>query len=500
MYDEILKKRFHLHNLKKYQDIIIRESLEDKDIFAILQTGYGKSLCYQFLSLFVKGIIIIISPLKSLIYDQYHYLKKIKIPVEYLTSDLDDETKQNIYNACRITDGLLLYTTPETIQKNNLFNELLHRLYEIDKISRIVVDEAHCISTWGHDFRPAYLYIKQWRLYFPKIPISVFTSTATRFVEKDISYHLSLYKPIIIRGGYYRSNLKLTVKKYSAFSLQEISDWINHTYHDSTGIIYCHSKKTCLKVSQYLNNHSLQSQCYYSNIKNKDDLHDKWKNGEFLIMVSTIAFGMGIDKQDVRYIIHYNMPLSLENYYQEIGRGGRDGLPCECIMYYSMRDKIVYQKMLKNTYRYWTNYRKMMQVLFYAENKVDCRHRQLCNYLGDDEAFSCENKCDICILKKKTTSLDITKYVNHIFTILTKYENIDIDLNKILYYTYCELHIKDMKEKVLLERVIRTLLDDKYIQVNYIQLIDQIKESVVITELYKKCIEKKGKKMIDVIQ
>ena len=496
---EILKKNFNYSKFKPHQLEIIEASISDKDVLAILQTGHGKSLCYQFLSFVVPGIIIIISPLKSLIYDQVNYLRDKHISVEYLTSDQSDDDKIIIYEKCQNIPGLLLYTTPETIEKNVTFGNVIDDLYKNDKISRIVVDEVHCICTWGHDFRPAYLYLKHWRLQYPKIPISAFTSTATKYVESEIRYHLTLYKPLVIRGGYYRSNLQISVHKYSKQTLSEINTWIIDNNKDNCGIIYCHSKKSCDKVSNYLNRNGLHSNCYYAGLKDRNTVHDDWTNNKFPIIVATIAFGMGIDKRNVRFIIHYNMPQSLENYYQEIGRGGRDGERCDCRLYYSFRDKIIYQKMLPKSNTYWSKYRKIMQMFFYANNNVDCRHTQLCHYLGEMNTGTCNVHCDNCLSDDVFSIKEISRYLSEIYTVLLKYENVTLNLNKTICYLYRELNITDIDKKVYLERIMIWLIEHNYLEYQYTQSITGVDEIIIITDLYRKYINNVKIEFINVI-
>ena len=483
--EEKLKKIFNFSIFKDFQKEIITHSLDEYDIFAILQTGSGKSLCYQFLSLYLKGIILVISPLKSLIYDQIKYLQDKSIPVDKITGDQTDEEKKIIYKKCNTIPGLLLYTTPETLQYNVYFQDVLIELYKNNIFSRIVIDEAHCISSWGHDFRPSYLYLKKWRLQFPEIPISAFTSTAIPFVQHDIHYHLSLYSPKLISNSYFKSNLRLFVYPYSKDSLCDIKNWILKNYTNKTGIVYCHSKKTCIKISDYLNQNGLQSTYYYSGIKDRYNIQDKWKNNEIKIIVATIAFGMGIDKKDVRFIIHYNTSQSIENFYQEIGRGGRDGLLCDCRLYYSIRDKIIYDKMIQNKSMYWSKRRKILQMLFYSMNQVDCRHKQLCQYLGDSNLSACKNMCDNCILSLKKDRLECSEDICLIYKILKAYQSVGINIQKLTSHVYRKKKIyTDIPYQLVIERIIIWLMNNKYIECQYKTDINGVKEEILITDIF----------------
>ena len=402
---------------------VVKYAIRGFDELVVLPTGSGKSICYQLPALLQEGVTIIISPLKSLIKDQITNLASRDIKAVGFYGEIGIKERRNILRDLLLSERnfKILYTTPETITRNLDFIDVMNTIYGQNKIERIVIDEAHCISMWGNDFRPAYRDLKNIRLHFPKIPIMALTATATPTVQNDIVKLLKFrgYKKFM--KSYFRSNLYIKINKLPDFKntkqakYSEIKNTIFlSNLQEESGIIYCNKQKTCEEFSSYLNSFGISTVAYHAGMKKKikDEAEEKWKSEEVKIIVATIAFGMGIDKPNVRFVIHHNLPTNIESYYQEIGRAGRDGVKSFCILYYSKKDiwevkrllnwstkknignKMEFQKMKK--YRKHLFY-KLNKIIEFCDNTYSCRHYQISNYLGEEAKFTCDISCDNCI-------------------------------------------------------------------------------------------------------
>src|SRR3989338_8790108 len=330
----LLKEYFGYDNFKPMQEEIIKNTLQKKDSLVIMPTGGGKSLCYQIPALQFEGLTLVISPLISLMKDQVDNLKANGISAEYINSTLLNDEIINIQKKIIGKEIKLLYIAPERLALES-FMEFLKKL----QISLIAIDEAHCISEWGHDFRPEYRNLKVLKTIFANIPIIALTATATKRVQEDILKQLNLTNPSIFASSFNRNNLNLIIerKKNTFGRILEILK----NYKGNPAIIYCFSRKDSEKIAQDLRKRGFNALSYHAGLsnevrKNNQELFIKDKAD---IIVATIAFGMVIDKPDVRLIIHHTFPKSLEGYYQEIGRAGRDGLPSECVLLYSKGDR-----------------------------------------------------------------------------------------------------------------------------------------------------------------
>jgi bloom syndrome protein len=431
-YKLTLKKYFGFDSLRPFQEKIIKHL--DKDLLILSPTGSGKSMCFQLPAIASNGVTIIISPLKSLIEDQITQLKQKNINVAFLNEDLNKKEKIELFKKLKhIEDYLLFYVTPEIIMDDKLII-ILKDLHKEGKLARMVIDEAHCVSTWGHDFRDSYLKLKLIKKYIPDIKITALTATATPIVKEDIINILELNDPHIEATGFFRSNLNLKIINRNDTILSNLRDLIQNNYLEQCGVIYCHSRRETERVSNYLENYFKVSHYHAGLNQNiRKLIQKKWLTGQIKIIVATIAFGMGIDKPDVRFVIHYNLPSSLEGYYQEIGRAGRDGKPSDCILYYAYQDRVFYDNLFKrnqtpdssnSNFNYnvsmtnfdnvefldvnktenkegYINYQinKLNEMVNFIENVIDCRHYQLSNYFGEkveDKINWCNGYCDNC--------------------------------------------------------------------------------------------------------
>jgi RecQ family ATP-dependent DNA helicase len=408
-----LKKLFGYDSFRESQKDIVEASLNNENIIVLMPTGGGKSLCYQFPATLKEGITIIISPLRSLIQDQIEHLKKKKLKVAGFYGDTNFNEKQQFFLNIENHKYLMVYTTPETITGNQSFFEVLLNLHQKNKLVRFVIDEAHCISSWGHDFRPSYRNIAELREMFPDVPVIALTATATPKVVKDINSVLQLTDTKVFTQGFYRKNLNIQIIERTPKSKDQIAKLIKAKFNNVTGIVYCLSRKGCEEFSEFLNKNGINSKFYHASINSNErvEIQNDWTSGKVKIIVATIAFGMGIDKPDVRFVIHINLPSSLEGYYQQIGRAGRDGKPSDCYMYYNYQDKIILQKMIEERDMY-----KLFDIINYFENLVDCRHQILCNYFGEKIEIKCKNMCDNCIRDQSNLEkIDITEDALKIF-------------------------------------------------------------------------------------
>ena len=390
----LLKKYFGYENFKPMQLEVINNVLQKKDSLVLMPTGGGKSICYQIPALELKGLTIVISPLISLMKDQVDNLKANGIKAEYINSSLSlgeiEEIKERIIEK----DLKILYIAPERLASEDF------KIFLINAgVSLIAIDEAHCISEWGHNFRSEYRNLKFLKVFFPDVPIIALTATATLKVREDILKQLSLKNPEVFTASFNRENLNLVVmrKKDSFYKILNLIK----KYKDESVIIYCFSRKDSEGIAKRLRENGFDALPYHAGLSNKirKENQNLFIKDKLNIIVATIAFGMGIDKPDVRLIIHHTFSKSLEGYYQEIGRAGRDGLPSDCVLLYSRGDKRkhdffidqIEDEVIKRNAQ-----DKLNKMMFYCENK-SCRRKNMLRYFG--EGFLEDNckGCDVCL-------------------------------------------------------------------------------------------------------
>lgn len=416
-----LKQVFGFSQLRPFQQQVVDEVVKNNDLLVIAMTGGGKSLCYQLPAILSSGVTVVISPLRSLIEDQFSNLVSYGIPSVIIYGDMDSSTRNKVFIDMKAETPKysIVLTTPETLEVNTQFKLTLDELYQRNQLQRIVIDEAHCISLWGHDFRPSYLKLSNIKKSYPNVPYMALTASATTKVQKDIKYLLGMDDYKTIFNSFYRPNLHIEVKKKDGNTTNQIKNVIKNEYSDQCGIIYCLSRKKCEDLSRRLNDSGLNTTFYHAGLENKErkQIQDKWKTNQVKVIIATVAFGMGIDKPDVRFVIHSDLPKSIEGYYQEIGRAGRDGEVSKCLIFYSYQEKIIMEKMIRGNNQ--TNSKKeieyqrfqiqkLNEMVEYLNDIVDCRHYRLCNYFGENNIYHC-GKCDNCTSNHLIEDTDVTQ-------------------------------------------------------------------------------------------
>ena len=383
----LLKTHFGYDSFRPNQLEIIQHVLSGKDTLAIMPTGGGKSLCYQLPALAQQGVAIVISPLIALMKDQVDALKGNGVSAAFYNSSQDQQTQQDILESLMAGTLKLLYVAPESIW--GITNYL-----EKSIISLIAVDEAHCISSWGHDFRPAYTQLKRLQLEFPGAPIIALTATADKATQEDIVNQLGVPKATKFISSFDRPNLYLDVRPGQQ-RLQQIFKFIGSRGLQS-GIIYCLSRKNTETLAAKLKAKGYDAKAYHAGLtpELRSSIQEDFINDRTPIIVATVAFGMGIDKSNVRWVIHYNMPKNIEGYYQEIGRGGRDGLKAHALLFYSYADVMQLRKFAEGTQTQEIQIAKLERMQQFAE-ALSCRRKALLNYFGEFITEDCGN-CDIC--------------------------------------------------------------------------------------------------------
>ncbi|XP_022081454.1 ATP-dependent DNA helicase Q1-like [Acanthaster planci] len=408
---------FGIESLRAMQEQVMNTTLSGRDSLLVMPTGAGKSLCYQLPALISKGVTLVVSPLVSLMEDQVLALEQLGIPADLLNASTPPD-KLKAINAAMLDPKAplrLLYVTPEKIAKSKRFMAQLQKCYTKDRLARIAIDEVHCCSQWGHDFRPDYKMLGVLKRQFPEVPVLGLTATATANVLEDVKGLLNLHACIILRSSYNRANLLYQVHakpSSEARFIELLVQLLNGRYKGQSGIIYCLSRKNTEQVALALQGCNIQAEPYHADLEAsyRSAVHGRWKSGLTQVVIATIAFGMGIDKPDVRFVIHHSLSKSLENYYQESGRAGRDDKPAECTLFFQSSDVFRQSTMVMVEQ---TGLQKLYAMVAYCIDKHRCRRSIQAEHFDerlDANKQLCNDMCDNCRYKEQVHNMKLNDY------------------------------------------------------------------------------------------
>ncbi len=401
----LLESIFGYKKFRNFQEESIDALLDGRDVLTILPTGGGKSLCYQLPSLMMDGVTVVISPLIALMQDQVRGLSENGIEARTINSDMSEEERIEVFESLKNGTIKLLYIAPERMVLPS-FIAFLQCL----KINFFVVDEAHCVSEWGHEFRADYRQLSCLKTYFPETAVAAFTATATAKVADDIQKALHLENPYVSRGDVYRKNIFIQTQKRIANGRVQLLHFLQK-YRGECGIVYTFTRKETEELALFLQSKGISARAYHARLdkEEKADVFHDFLYDKLQIVVATIAFGMGIDKSNIRFVVHMSLPKTIENYYQEIGRAGRDGLESETLLLYTKADEIQKRELMQHVNdSVYQNvlYEKLQKMYRFAMSNA-CKHKLLGTYFGDASEV-CKDRCDSC-LKEPVVQRDISK-------------------------------------------------------------------------------------------
>lgn len=407
-----LEDVFGIKSFREHQEDVINCTLSKKDCIFVAATGSGKSLVFQLPALMDKGITLVVSPLISLMEDQVTQLDQLGIPSVVLNSSTSKEDFKRASSAMLDHNSplKLIYVTPEKLAKSKLIMSQIEKMYAVGRFSRLVIDEVHCCSEWGHDFRKDYKQLHIFKREFPETPVLGLTATATPQVIMDIKKMLNIPKCQLFTGSFYRPNLVYEIRPTSMKdNIHDLVDLITERFKNQSGIIYCLSIKETEDVASKLTSLGVDCQAYHAQLDNRvrSQIQQLWYNNTCKVIAATVAFGLGINKMDVRFVIHYTISKSLENYYQETGRAGRDGRPAYCVCYYRFADVF---RATSLTFRERNGKERVYRVLSYCLNRSTCRKKQIAEYFDDNsfrKAGSDTECCDNCQYRIQVSSSNI---------------------------------------------------------------------------------------------
>ncbi|XP_020868794.1 mediator of RNA polymerase II transcription subunit 34 isoform X2 [Arabidopsis lyrata subsp. lyrata] len=407
--------RFNVFGISKYranQKEIINAIMAGRDVLVIMAAGGGKSLCYQLPAILRGGTTLVVSPLLSLIQDQVMGLAALGISAYMLTSTSGKENEKFVYKALEKGehDLKILYVTPEKVSKSKRFMSKLEKCHNAGRLSLISIDEAHCCSQWGHDFRPDYKNLSILKTQFPKVPMVALTATATQKVQNDLIEMLHIPKCVKFVSSVNRPNLFYSVREKSAVGkvvVDEIAEFIRESYsNNESGIVYCFSRKECEQIAGDLRERGISADYYHADMdaNMREKVHMRWSKNKLQVIVGTVAFGMGINKPDVRFVIHHSLSKSMETYYQESGRAGRDGLPSECILFFRSADVPRQSSMVFYEY---SGLQNLYDIVRYCQSKTKCRRSAFFRHFGEPSQ-DCNGMCDNCALSSEVKEVDVS--------------------------------------------------------------------------------------------
>lgn len=415
---EILEKIFGHSTFRDFQEEAVDAVVSGRDLLMILPTGGGKSLCYQLPSLLMEGVSVVVSPLIALMQDQVRGLSENGIEARTIHSDMTQEERVKVFHELKEGIVKLLYVSPERLSSAS-FVAFLKSL----KINFFVIDEAHCVSEWGHEFRADYRKLHLLKEHFPSTPVAAFTATATPKVAEDIQKALRLENPVSLRGSVFRHNLKINSEKRISNGRTQLVNFLK-SHRGESGIVYTFTRKETEQVAAFLQSKNFSAKAYHARIDpaEKEKVYHDFLYEKIDIVVATIAFGMGIDKSNIRFVVHTSLPKTIENYYQEIGRAGRDGLESETLLLFTKSDEMqkreLVQSVESDAYKE-VLYEKLQKMYNFALSSV-CKHKLLGVYFGDT-VKDCEDHCISC-LKPPVEQKEITKEARQLLSAIYRLE------------------------------------------------------------------------------
>ncbi|EGI67277.1 PREDICTED: ATP-dependent DNA helicase Q1-like [Acromyrmex echinatior] len=423
---ETLKNVFKIEKLRELQLPTMNAIMSKEDVILIMPTGGGKSLCYQLPAVMSKGITVVISPLVSLMEDQLHGLRKLDIKATMLCAKADKESIKMTMTALvdKSCPLKLIYITPEYMAKSNRFMNKLQKAYELGHLERFAIDEVHCCSQWGHDFRPDYKFLGVLKSMFPGVPILGLTATAPTKIIVDVQKMLDISGCLILRASFNRPNLYYEVRRKPADKetcLAMIENLLKNRFNGKSGIIYTTTIKDAEQLTTDLRGRGIKAGCYHAMLEAnyRSEVYSKWMSGKYQVVVATIAFGLGIDKPDVRFVIHHCVSKSMENFYQESGRAGRDGKKSVCLVLYRLADIF---KLSTMVFQDKVGLQNLYKVLAYCLDETSCRRSLIATHFEENwKENDCAEMCDHC---RKSVSvrkqIDVAYYCRQLYQIMTK--------------------------------------------------------------------------------
>lgn len=422
--NETLENVFHMTSFRSMQLPAINVTLSNKDCILIMPTGGGKSLCYQLPALIAKGVTVVVSPLLSLMEDQVMALQAMSYPVAMLAANVSvKDTNQILKAMAEGEDSLkLLYVTPEKMAKSKRFMSMLEKAYQRKHFARLAIDEVHCCSQWGHDFRPDYKYLAIMKRQFPEVPILGVTATASAAIVADVQKMLDIESAVVLRAPLDRPNLVYEVLAKPTGNdeaVKTIAGLILGRFKNQCGIVYCFSIKETDELADELKGYGIAVDSYHASMEpqRRSSVHTRWMHGKILVIVATIAFGMGIDKSNVRFVIHHTLSKSVENYYQESGRAGRDDQPATCLILFRFADIF---RQTTSVFTEKCGRENVYTMVRYCVEVRECRRVMFLRHFGEKQQnIRCHDGiCDNCRIKGSVKDIDITVHLKNIYKIL----------------------------------------------------------------------------------